>query len=347
MVKVSVLMPLFNREDLVSQAISSVLSQTFQDFEFIIIDDGSTDKSVNIVESFNDPRIKLIKNEKNLGIIKTLNKGIEQANGTYLARMDSDDLCLPERLEKQVKYMEKNKEVSICGTWINTIDYNGRVDSNVKFPYKSYKECEVRMYFNCIFAHPSIMFRVSDFKNNNLLYSEEFMHVEDFELWNRIVMETNMKIINIPEYLLKYRLTTDGITRTKRSEQISNGAKIRSRIFKKYKIALEEEYLSKEVLNLNELKYIEKKLKELLVEYTKGTDEEKNKYFSQAIFDEWISYSTKGAEEGTKTLYLFLSSEIFKLNLINAKNNILILKLLIKTLMKYKKERSVNTNDNN
>ncbi len=114
--KVTVLMPVYNAEKYLKTAIESILKQTFSDFELLIINDGSTDGSEEIIRSFNDKRIRLFNNEQNLGIIKTLNKGLNLAKGEYIIRMDADDISLPDRLELQVKYMEENPGIGISGT---------------------------------------------------------------------------------------------------------------------------------------------------------------------------------------------------------------------------------------
>ena len=116
--KVTVLMPVYNGEKYLKEAITSILLQTFDDFEFLIINDGSSDASVDIIQSFRDPRIRLVHNDTNIGLIATLNKGLKLAHGKYVARMDQDDISLPRRLEKQTYFMDNNPDVGVCGTWI-------------------------------------------------------------------------------------------------------------------------------------------------------------------------------------------------------------------------------------
>ena len=113
--KVTVLMPVYNCEKYLRESIESILNQTFKDFEFLIINDGSSDKSAEIVESYNDNRINFVQNEKNIGLAASLNRGLDIAKGEYIARMDADDISLPERLEKQVRFMETNPQIGICG----------------------------------------------------------------------------------------------------------------------------------------------------------------------------------------------------------------------------------------
>ena len=123
--KATVLMPVYNAEKYVAEAIDSILNQTFNDFEFLIINDGSTDNSLDIIKSYDDPRITIINNETNLGLSHTLNKGIELARGEYIIRMDADDISLSIRLEKQIEFMDSNQHIGICGSWIQTFDKSG------------------------------------------------------------------------------------------------------------------------------------------------------------------------------------------------------------------------------
>jgi len=133
---ISVLMPVFNAEKDLRQAIDSILNQSFTDFEFLIINDGSTDDSVNIIRSFTDPRIRLIQNPQNLGLVPTLNRGLAEACGKYIARMDADDISEPERFASQIVLLEKTP-ADICGGLFRIIDSEGKVTGNVSVPFQS------------------------------------------------------------------------------------------------------------------------------------------------------------------------------------------------------------------
>ena len=134
--KITVLMPVYNGEKYLKESIESILKQTFRDFEFLIINDTSTDESEKIIRSFKDSRIKLIKNEKNIGLTKSLNKGLDLAKGEYMARMDADDISLPKRLEIQVAFMDKNPKIGVIGAWAKVIG-----ESNKKY-IKTYSNFE-------------------------------------------------------------------------------------------------------------------------------------------------------------------------------------------------------------
>lgn len=208
---VSVIMSVYNGERFLKEAIESILNQTFTDFEFLIINDGSTDDSVKIIESFKDERIKLINNEKNLKLIASLNKGIKIAKGKYIARMDCDDISVNERLEKQVEFLEKFNDYGLVGTWYTVIDGNGNDQYNVSYP-SSNDLIKLFLSLNCPLAHGSIMGRTELFKEN-LYGSKDSYAVEDYELWTRISKLT--KIHNIPEYLFKYRIYGESFSDTK------------------------------------------------------------------------------------------------------------------------------------
>jgi len=209
--RITVLMPVYNGEIYLAEAIESILDQTFKNFEFLIVNDGSTDNSVSIIEDFakKDERIRLINNKKNKGIVGALNTGLEDAKGEYIARMDSDDISVPERLEKQVKFMDDNPEVGICGSWIKLF---GKADNIVKNPVNHDDIMCNLLFYNAI-AHPSVIIRSELFKKNNLKYSN-FSHAEDFELWTRCGFL--FKLHNIPEILLKYRISSQNVTSQKK-----------------------------------------------------------------------------------------------------------------------------------
>ena len=211
---ISLIMPVFNaKEPEFRQAIESILNQTFEDFEFIIINDGSTNNSEEVALSYSDKRIRYIKNDYNMKLIKTLNKGLGLANGKYIARLDSDDFCDKTRFEKQVNYLENNPNVGLLGTFI-TIEPTGEKTPLFTDP----KEIKILMRYghNCL-AHSSVMFRKSVIDKYNLKYGEYCIYAEDYKLWTE--MSLYCDITNLPEYLVSYRLSNDGICATHTAEQ--------------------------------------------------------------------------------------------------------------------------------
>lgn len=203
--RVTVLMPVYNGERFLRGALESILSQTFTDFEFLIIDDGSTDQSAEIVRTYNDSRIRLVQNESNLKLTASLNRGLSLARGEYIARMDADDVCMPERLEKQVRFLDENQHVDILGTDVEMIDHAGALWLGSK-PFRlPRKHGAIRwmLYFVCPIYHPTVMMRrtVMDSLDG---YSLDFPYAEDYDLWLRAAAQ--VQIGNVPDILLKLRI---------------------------------------------------------------------------------------------------------------------------------------------
>ncbi len=229
--KITVLMPVYNAEKYLRQSLESVLNQQYKDFEFLIVDDGSTDRSVEIIRGYNDNRIKLIKNRTNRGVIHSLNKGLGLAKGEYIARMDSDDVSLTNRLLTQVKYLDSNPDVSICGSWIKTLGAN---DTQIWDSPTDNDDIKAMLLFEAPIAHPSVMYRKS-IKDNLLIYRKGFDHVEDYDLWVRL--SDNYKFVNLDKVLLKYRVHKKQIGKRFRKLQVKNADKVRKLMLKKINTA--------------------------------------------------------------------------------------------------------------
>ncbi|MFC1849049.1 glycosyltransferase family 2 protein [candidate division CSSED10-310 bacterium] len=198
---VTVLMTVFNGERYLHETITSVLNQTFTDFTFLVIDNASTDNSLKIVHSFNDQRLKLEALPENIGQVPALNKGLDMITTPYIARIDADDICLPQRLEKQVAFMENNVQVGICGTY--AMAFKGKQEIAIRFPLHT-ADIKVKLLFECCLGHPSVMMRKELLDRYQLRYNEQLGHSEDWELWQRAA--NCFDLANIPEFLLRYRL---------------------------------------------------------------------------------------------------------------------------------------------
>lgn len=204
--RVSVVMSVFNGEKYLRNAVDSILSQTFADFEFIVIDDGSSDNGSEIIDSYQDPRIRFSRNEQNIGVTRTLNKGLKQARGEYIARMDCDDVSLPDRLVKQVAFMDSNPDMGACGTWALDIDQTGKVLGKRETP--SGEKLDNFYWQSTPIIHPSAMFRFT--QSGGPWYDETNPVAQDYELWLRIRAE--QRLGNLAEYLLLYRVHDKSIT---------------------------------------------------------------------------------------------------------------------------------------
>ncbi|MBD2655385.1 glycosyltransferase [Synechocystis sp. FACHB-383] len=220
--KVTVLMPVYNGEKYLREAIDSILHQTFIDFEFLIIDDGSTDNSIEIIKSYKDNRIILIKNNYNQGLVYSLNRGLNLARGIYIARMDCDDISLPERFKKQVDFLDKNPEIGLLGTWVKVIDKNKLCQAYWQYPIED-MSIKWSLCFCCPFAHPSVMYRKKIILNQGG-YSKILSDSEDYDLWSKLSKVTQMH--NLPEIALFYRQHASNITKTQNSQRQSASTQI-------------------------------------------------------------------------------------------------------------------------
>ena len=204
---ISVLMPAYNAAEYIREAIDSILTQTFTDFEFIIINDGSTDPTEDIILSYSDKRIKYYANECNLGIVKTLNRGIDLSNGRYIARMDADDVSMPDRLEKQVHLLDVNPQIVASGTLYTILGDGSNIPVDVA---TDTEDIRYDMAIYCQFAHSTMMIRKDILEQYKLRYREEYKCAEDYKLWTELLQYGDM--INIPEVLGYIRQCEEGIS---------------------------------------------------------------------------------------------------------------------------------------
>jgi glycosyltransferase involved in cell wall biosynthesis len=218
----TVFTPVFNLEKYIDETIKSILSQSFSDFEYILIDDCSTDRSVEIIEAFNDPRITLIKNKTNQGISYNRNYALDQAKGKYIAMIDGDDLALPNRLLKQIEFLEKNSAYGILGTEIIKINSKGEQLDNIVTYNIPDNEIPSRMLFNNYIATSSTMIRLEAI--GEIRFKKEFIVAEDYEVWIRLIR--NCKIGHIREPLTKYRIHNDSISIKKQQLMLDTEIKI-------------------------------------------------------------------------------------------------------------------------
>ena len=210
---VSVILPAYNCEKFIARAIESVLHQTFTDFEFIIINDGSTDRTEEVIKSFADPRILYQFNSTNKGLVFTLNKGIDIAKGQYIARMDGDDIALRERFRKQLDYLGKNDNVDLLATVVTLINENDEPYGTWESDERNISERDIRKYLpkdNCI-AHPTVMGKTEIFRK--FKYNHTQSQSEDYDLWLRMVSE-GVTIHKLPEPLLQHRILASSFTRS-------------------------------------------------------------------------------------------------------------------------------------
>ena len=208
--KVTVLLPVYNCAQYITEAIDNILAQSVDNFEFLIIDDGSTDETPRILRNYKDPRIRLIRHE-NRGLAGTLNVGIGLARGKYIARQDQDDISLPDRLAKQVSYMESHPECGLLGTWAQIMEGDRLTERYHKHP-ASPSELRYQLLFNNPFVHSSVMLRKSVLETLGGYSTDPSRQPpEDYELWSRLSRHSS--VANLPEVLLHYREVPGSMSR--------------------------------------------------------------------------------------------------------------------------------------
>jgi glycosyltransferase involved in cell wall biosynthesis len=333
--KISVLMPVYNCELYVASAVESILNQTYTDFEFLIIDDASTDATLSIIKSYTDSRIKIIEKPINSGYTNSLNYGLTIAKGKYIARMDGDDISYPERFDKQIAYLEANPEVVVCGT-------NQKIVGNDKLIFlpQSNKSIKIRLLWgNCI-PHSSAMIRKKILEDNNIQYDITTEPAEDYHLWIHLLAFG--KLCNLPEVLLEYRVYSNQVSRKRAEEQKKSDIAAKFRMFHYLLITwnpVEREFLERqfgktEIVSFKDirvLKEIQKKLASanaslgffeslLFKQYLTDLEADvlrkcflKQKRYSPSMYLEYLiaKYQSKVKLTAKKELKLFFKSLIY------------------------------------
>lgn len=221
---ITVLMAVYNGEKYLKEAIDSILGQTYSDFEFIIIDDASTDKTKGILNSFIDKRIRIINNNLNVGLTKSLNKGLIEAKGEYVARMDADDISLPERLDIQRRFLDENKNIVCVGSGAIIINSLGKT-TGLKSPISNPELLKFYMILKNQIMHPSVMFRKKIIQQLGG-YDESIKYAQDYNLWSKLLSH-GYKVDNIGKPLLRYRLHEKSITQgNKKGEAYKSATEI-------------------------------------------------------------------------------------------------------------------------
>lgn len=229
--KISVIMSVHNGMPFLKEAVESIIRQKFKDLEFIIVDDASADNSWEYLKNLRDKRIKLMKNKKNLGLATSLNIALKKTRGTYIARMDADDISKSERLNTQLKFMKQNPQVDICGSFASVIDENGKIIGKVKKPITD-NRIKKELYWLTPLLHPTWLAKKEVFTKLNG-YDENWDYVEDFEFLTRA---KEFKMANVPKYLLLYRSQKERRSQKTIEKIYRNSLKLRQKIFKEHRL---------------------------------------------------------------------------------------------------------------
>lgn len=324
---ITVLMPNYNNSLFLREAIDSVLNQTLCDFIFLIIDDGSSDNSIEIIKSYSDKRIVLLEKNTNSGIVDTLNIGLEAITTKYAIRMDGDDISAPDRFEILYNFMEANPETGVCGSKIQTFG-----DSNDLWEYSLEKDkIKARLIFNAGVGHASCIFRMNVFKKNNIHYSGKHPYMEDYDLFS--VLKRHTEFANTPQTLYYYRIL-------KHNSTVKNRDTILERYRNMYKDILVEleiepteknieihlEFFIKPTLSFEIIEY--KKWIDFLVSQNKKTGIYPQKALEEILAQRWdifffkiaplsikknIEYFSVSKKLNYKKLTFFLKCKINKL----------------------------------
>lgn len=235
-VMASVIMSAYNAEKYVAEAISSILGQTFSDFEFIIIDDASTDNTGNVIKEFLDDRIILLENDRNVGLTKSLNKGLKIARGKYIIRADADDINLPDRFEKQIEFMEKNPDIMLASCSMVTF---GKMRSKMLIQVAP-EEIRGRLLFQSVLPHPGFIFRRALYLRG-YRYDESFECSQDYEFQARV--SRNYGVACMPDALVKYRISNGQVGVKKNEKQQQSSRKVMKEQFAYYGIRLSDKMI--------------------------------------------------------------------------------------------------------
>jgi len=213
--RVSVILPVYNGAEYLAEAIHSVLGQTFSDFRLIVVDDGSTDRTPDVLTSFSDPRLHVIRFPENRGRVAALNTAIAESASEFIARMDADDICRPRRFARQVRFLDEHPEVGVCGTW--TLGFGDAV-SHYR-PPRNPEDIRAHLFWSIALDHPSIMMRRSVLEQHSLAYDPCCRDVDDFDFFIRAAEVT--QLANVPEFLLWTRAHPGEVSVVNRQEQMA------------------------------------------------------------------------------------------------------------------------------
>lgn len=331
---ISVAMPCYNNAPYVAEAIESMLNQTFTDFELIILDDCSSDNSAEVIKSFTDKRIVYHRNEQNTGLANNLNIGLQMARGKLIARMDSDDISLPERLQTQVDFLEAHPDIDLCSCGMELFGKDNQVWIRESDP----EQIKITMLFYSPVLHASSMWRRASFEQHNLYYRQEAFPAEDYDLWARAVA-SGCSLANIPQVLYRYRIHGEQVTKTDDRAKLRNGQ-------------IQTEYLKKSLSSLSETDiklFTQNYIKQDLTNSTNSTLKELKKLINNIITankqDKFFQHNLL-----KKRLNKYYQSIVYKF-VLSKKNKLahisLIFDLRLKQIVKLILSSSVLSKENN
>ena len=298
--RVTVLMPVYNGEEHLREAIESILGQTFTDFEFLIVDDGSTDRSVEVVGAYRDSRIRLVRNEANVGLIATLNRGLDLAGGEFVCRMDQDDISLPERIARQAAFLDAHPGVGACGAWFRK--FGAGREKVVRWETEP-DGIRCGLLFDSMLGHPTVMLRRELFDRSGLRYDPAYKNAEDYELWVRVAEQC--ELANLGEVLLHYRVHPAQITQRASAGQRETAGKVRLALLRKMGIdPSPEEFAIHQAVSTCVCGGIDDlfpKAEEWLCRLKDANDRARiypEPAFSRVLVERWLTFCKKAVQQG-------------------------------------------------
>ena len=231
-------MPALNAADFLPATLKSIWAQSYHDFELLVVDDGSTDNTPRILNDCKDPRLRILRNETRRKLAGALNRGLHEARGELIARMDADDMMYPKRLEYQVSFMDRHPHVGLCGGQVRAFD--GNPNPKMSFP-RRYEDIKAFALFYAPFAHPTVMFRREWFVKQRLTYRPEFYPTEDYELWSRAIR--CFPCANLLKSLIRYRIHDKSMTGAEWSDMDSQTSRVQETMLRQLGISPSEEEL--------------------------------------------------------------------------------------------------------
>ena len=323
--KISVVMSVYNGEKWLNEAVDSIINQTFKDFEFIIINDGSNDQTYTILNSYNDKRLRIINHESNRGLITRLNEGLDQSNGEYIARMDADDISLPERFKIQIDFLESNPDIGICGTSLNVFYSPSKKDNWI--PPTDHDSIMCKMLFVSVIYHPTVMMRSSLVNEHSLKYDKNMKHVEDYDFWVRC--GERFKLANINNVLVKRRMHDNRIGIIYKKPQLEGSNQIRINQLKKLDIIpSKSEVISHQRIAINQQNLEESQLVSCRdwINKLHKINNDKMVYpiekFSKTLYDMWDDLCFSSTRFGIWSLQLFFSAGFINYKYLNVKRTV-------------------------
>lgn len=314
MSRIDVILPFFNARRHLGEALDSLNQQSFRDWRLVAIDDGSTDGGASAIEAKIDPgKLKLVNLGKNQGIVYALNAGLNEVSGDFIARLDADDLCLPNRFEKQIEYLDSNPEVDVLGTSIIRFGYNS---GKMQFPLHD-DEIKAELPFFCPIAHPTVMIRASTMNKLKLSYNKSFEWAEDWGLW--LLNSSALTFANLPDPLLKYRTHPGSVSQGQKSKHIIAQERILQEFFSKIGFDATMENLKAHAgiqaripaSSIGALRGFEEHLTALGV-LIKAQTAVPESVLKKKLEDVWFGYCLSSSELGLRAFVEFFRSSMFK-----------------------------------